>query len=70
MMRIPPIVGVPALPRWAFGPSSLICWVKLNLFSLPIIHGPRINDKNNAVNMARDVLKVIYLNTFRGENQS
>src|SRR4030043_484318 len=70
IIRSPPIVGVPALPIWVLGPSSLICWVMLNLLSLFIIHGPIISAKTIAVSTAREVLNVIYLNTFRGENQS
>lgn len=70
IMRSPPIVGVPALPIWAFGPSSLICCVILSLFSLFIIHGPNTSEKSIAVTTAREVLNVIYLKTFRGENQS
>jgi uncharacterized membrane protein len=70
IIRIPPIVGVPDLFMCVFGPSSRICCVILNLFILPIIHGPRRREKTIAVSTAREVLKVMYLKTFRGENQS
>jgi hypothetical protein len=70
MMSIPPIVGVPALFMCVLGPSSRICCVILNLLILPIIHGPRRRENSMAVSTAREVLKVMYLKTFRGENQS
>jgi hypothetical protein len=40
-MPMPPMVGVPALAMWTWGPSSRICWPMLFLISQPIRTGVR-----------------------------
>ena len=39
-ISIPPMVGVPALEKWLFGPSSRTTWPTLPNRSFSIIHGP------------------------------
>jgi hypothetical protein len=69
-IKIPPIVGVPDLLKCVCGPSSLICWVRLNCLSLFIIQGARTKLIKRAVIAASAVLKVIYRNTLKGKKNS
>ncbi|GBE37394.1 hypothetical protein BMS3Bbin07_01559 [bacterium BMS3Bbin07] len=66
-IRIPPMVGVPAFEICVFGPSSLICCVRLKLLSLAITKGASINVSREAVIAARTVLNVMYRNTLNGK---
>jgi hypothetical protein len=52
MIRIPPIVGVPAFPRWREGPSLLITWPAFILARSGITNGPRTAAVRKAIPIA------------------
>ena len=58
-IRIPPMVGVPALPLWLGGPSSLMCSPTCITLSLRMTHAPQENRRMREVRFARMVLKVM-----------
>ncbi len=51
-IRTPPMVGVPALPRWLWGPSSRMYCPTCRRFSRSITQGPRKKQMKNAVRLA------------------
>ena len=48
-IRIPPMVGVPALLRWVWGPSARTFWPSLTCLSHSIIGGPTTKHTIRAV---------------------
>ena len=68
-IKTPPIVGVPIFfIIWSLGPSSLIGF-KICLAEKNFINGVPINNTTNIeVNMAKPVLNVKYLKTFKKLN--
>ena len=66
MMRMPPMVGVPAFFWWLLGPSSRMYCPIWNCLSLPISHGPRTMHRNSAVMDANAVRIVTYRKTRNG----
>jgi hypothetical protein len=49
MIRMPPIVGVPLLAMWEFGPSSRMGCPTLRVSSFRINHGPSTKQMKRAV---------------------
>ena len=52
LIRIPPIVGVPALLWWDCGPSSRMYCPIWNFFSLSMTQGPSTSERTSAVMLA------------------
>ena len=66
-MSNPPIVGVPALAWWLFGPSARITCPTWNSRRRRIIHGPSNRLTASAVMLAAAVRNVMYRMTFSSE---
>ena len=68
-MRIsmPPMVGVPALEKWLFGPSSRTTWPTLPNLSFSIIHGPSSRPSASPVITAKMARTVRYEKTLNPE---
>ncbi len=58
-IRIPPMVGVPALAWWLFTPSSRMYWPILSRERVRITHGPRARESSMAVAAAMAARKVM-----------
>ena len=69
-MSTPPIVGVPALGRWLFGPSSRTFCPTPRPRSLAITGGPSASAIRSAVASAYAERKVMYRKTLNGANCS
>ena len=61
----PPMVGVPDLIRWVWGPSVRTAWPTFMRVSMRITAGPAIMPINNAVSVANTARKVMKLNRRR-----
>ena len=68
MISRPPMVGVPCLVRWVWGPSSRTCWPTLSSRSRRMIHGPSRKLTRRAVITAPALRNVRYRNTLNPEN--
>ncbi len=69
LMRMPPIVGVPAFCWCDFGPSSRMNCPNLIERIFSISHGPSANEMIIAVSAAIAVRNVMYRKTFSAENE-
>ena len=59
LMRMPPMVGVPAFIWCDFGPSSRMYWPALMRRIRSISHGPKMKEMMSAVRAAHAVRKVM-----------
>ena len=68
-INTPPMVGVPALAKWVFGPSLRMACPALSSVSLRMVHGPSIRLNASAVSAAITARKVVYWKMFSAEIQ-
>ncbi len=59
MIIRPPMVGVPFLEKWDWGPSSRTYWPICMRLELPMNQGPPTREMTRAVRMAKMVRKVM-----------
>ncbi len=64
MIISPPMVGVPVLAWWDWGPSSRIYWPICMALSLRMNQPPTTMEMIRAVRMAKMVRKVMYRKTL------